>query len=303
MGDINKYGLSRRPPSSIRRAIRQNAGFGCVICGLAIGDYEHVDPLFTEATEHDPKCMTFLCIWCHGKVTRGQLSKQTVKEAMRSPAALKTGFSFEVFDVGREPPTIHIGALTAKNCEAIIRVNSRSVLSIKPPEQENGPVRISAEFRNDKGEVTLSIVDNEWRACTDNWDVEVTGQKIIIRKDLRDIALTLRAEPRGDLHVESINMSIEGYRFWTAKENLFIQLPNGNTIESEGIYVENFDSAIEAVDGSISFGSGEGLESYSYVTKMSGIGRIPRKIDINVSRNSLCKCDSGRKFKHCCGAY
>ena len=96
MSAVNKYGLRRSDlTSDQKRQIRQQAGFGCVVCGNAIGDYEHIDPEFSEAGEHDVSKMAFLCIQCHGKVTRRQLSKQSVLTARENPAALESGFSFE----------------------------------------------------------------------------------------------------------------------------------------------------------------------------------------------------------------
>lgn len=52
--EVNKHGLSRYIDAVIRRQIRQNCRFGCCICGNAIIDYEHVDPPFENATEHNP---------------------------------------------------------------------------------------------------------------------------------------------------------------------------------------------------------------------------------------------------------
>ena len=57
----NKFELSRTIPEPIKRQIRQDSGFGCVICGLGIIQYEHVDPEFHLAKIHDPSKMTLLC--------------------------------------------------------------------------------------------------------------------------------------------------------------------------------------------------------------------------------------------------
>jgi len=60
MARTNKHGLPRHIPPEIKRAIRQACGFGCVTCGSAIGQYEHIDPEFAEATSHDPEKMAYL---------------------------------------------------------------------------------------------------------------------------------------------------------------------------------------------------------------------------------------------------
>lgn len=55
----NKYGLSRNIPNHIKRAVRQKCGFGCVICGLFICDFDHYAPSFSEAKKHNPDGITF----------------------------------------------------------------------------------------------------------------------------------------------------------------------------------------------------------------------------------------------------
>ena len=47
MSDINKFGLRRSDfHADTKRLIRQRDGFGCVVCGLALIKYEHLDPEF-----------------------------------------------------------------------------------------------------------------------------------------------------------------------------------------------------------------------------------------------------------------
>jgi hypothetical protein len=93
----SRHGLSRNIPNSIKRTIRQNCGFGCIICGCATYEYEHVDPSFEDATVHDPDKMTLLCGSCHSYVTRGIWSKDRVKAAMRNPKCLEKGFSLNIW--------------------------------------------------------------------------------------------------------------------------------------------------------------------------------------------------------------
>ena len=52
MAKENEHGLPRHIPADVARAVRQECGFGCVICGVALIQYEHFDPEFAEAREH-----------------------------------------------------------------------------------------------------------------------------------------------------------------------------------------------------------------------------------------------------------
>src|SRR5437016_5533012 len=104
--ELNKYGLTRRPPAEVRRQIRQECNFGCVCCGLAIAQYEHIDPEFHEAKEHDPAKMAYLCGGCHDRVTRGVWSKAKVKADRKQPWAKQKGHCHDAFDIGADFPVV-----------------------------------------------------------------------------------------------------------------------------------------------------------------------------------------------------
>ncbi|GLQ17733.1 hypothetical protein GCM10007879_19820 [Maritalea porphyrae] len=219
--------------------------------------------------------------------------------AMREPAALRAGFSFEALDVGNTVPTIHIGPMSVKDCQSIILVNSRPVLWVQTPEEAGGPVRIGAEIRNEQGELIFSIVDNEWRVQNESWDVEVIGKTTTIRNGPGEIALVIRTEPPGDLYVDRMDMSIEGYRFWIQSGDLYIRLPDGNTLRAEELNFVGCTGAIVADNSGLRFGVGGGMVMLS----MEGKNRTSRVIDTSRSRNAVCACGSGKRFKHCCGSF
>jgi hypothetical protein len=147
---INRHGLARDIPDPIARQIRQQCGFGCVVCGSALYYYEHIDPEFKDATEHDPAKMALLCGDCHGKVTKGPWSKQRIWEARANPKCLESGFcrGSDWFDYGNEPPTIIIGGATIYRPDYVLRVFGQNLLQLKGAESPGGPVRISGRFCN-----------------------------------------------------------------------------------------------------------------------------------------------------------
>jgi hypothetical protein len=174
----NSHGLQRTPPEAVRRQLRQEAGFGCVVCGFAIGDYEHIDPEFKDATEHDPNRMAFLCMQCHGKVTRKFWSKEKIWKAKSNPHARKKGHAWEAFDVGESWPRVSIGSFHMTRCPNLITINGKTAFGISPPEEFGGPFRFNARFTDPDGNVLLFIKDNVWEANVINWDVEATGGRI-----------------------------------------------------------------------------------------------------------------------------
>lgn len=56
----------------------------------------------------------------------------------------------------------------------------------------------------------MKIEDNVWSAGDDNWDVEVEGPMIIIRRAPRDAVLQLHVTPPRAISIDRINMELEG---------------------------------------------------------------------------------------------
>jgi hypothetical protein len=211
MGERNRHGLGRYVPRDVQREVRKRCGYGCVICGLGLYDYEHFDPDFKDAVRHDPAGMTLLCMQCNQKRARGTLSAETVARANQRPKCKEQGFASEMFDFGPEPVEVQFAGLTLRDCRVLIKVCGVELLSFKPPEAPHSPVRLSGRFADVTGATTLKIEDNVWSAGEDNWDVEIVGPRIIIRRGPGDIALAIRTVPPHLLIVETLDMVFERY--------------------------------------------------------------------------------------------
>lgn len=286
---VNRFGLPRTIPEDTKRKIRQKCGFGCVVCGLAIYQYEHFDPNFADAQKHDPEKIMLLCGGCHDRVTRGLLSKQSVSQMAENPKCRENGFSFGPFDIGLVPPEIVLGSLLAQNVRALIEINGDELLSIFPPREAGQPFLINAWLCDEEGNEILRIVDNEWRTSVENWDVSVIGQRITIRNAPREISLVLRSDPPNRLVVERMHMLHKGARVTCAENgNVKIATSGGTEISAQHCSFDGCDTAIRVEGEAIAIGCG------------------PRKkIPIHsekIGRNSPCTCGSGRKYKHCHGS-
>ncbi|MCX7429030.1 MAG: HNH endonuclease signature motif containing protein [Planctomycetia bacterium] len=259
--DMNEHGLSRYVPVPVRRAIRQRCGFGCVICGFAIYDYEHVDPAFKDAKEHDFTKITLLCGRCHDSVTRGIWSKDKVKEHDHNPRCKQDGFSFGAFDIGNVFPRVIVGSYEAIETPVILEVAGTPLLMVAPPEEEGGPFRLSALFCDSGGKQLLRIECNEWRSPVGTWDIESVGPRLTFRTEPGSIALGLRSEPPGVLVVERMNMVYKGTRIIAREGDRAIKIVTaaGATIENVGGHVNVVRQRAGIVidkDGNLSVGGG-----------------------------------------------
>ncbi len=239
MAEKNKHGLGRYIPSDVRRTVRKRCGFGCVICGLSLYDYEHFAPDFKDATFHDPEGITLLCMQCNQKRNRKVLSVESVSRANQNPKCLQQGFANEAFDFGSEPIEIKFAGVSFINCPTLIEVDGISVLSVKNPNSEGEPYLLSGRFCDDAGEATLKIEDNVWSVGADCWDVECEGATITIRRDLGDIVLVLRSEPPFRLVVERLDMEFEGVFFKGNQDVLEVSFDNVNWSRWQGCSMHN----------------------------------------------------------------
>jgi hypothetical protein len=336
---MNQFGLGRDIPNPIKRLVRQRCGFGCVVCGGAFYQYEHIDPEFAEAQEHDPNRIALLCGGCHDRVTRGVLSKDTVKNCLRQPKCRELGFSFGPFDIGPGFPEIVIGTFTGRMTGALIEINGEKVFSISPPETDRAPFRIYASLRDREGNDILGIEDNEWKTPTTNWDVEVVGRRITVRSGARDISLILRSDPPGRIIVERLEMEHRGTRIHCSeKKPIEVTTPSGIKMYSEGATVEKCTTGIRVTDAQLEVGVGGTIKFAGQTTVLGPKGQpllivsggfmagSESAISIEVKqskqpsvgsqalpptahpfpkhkigRNDPCPCGSGKKYKRCHG--
>lgn len=215
----NKYGLSRTIPNDVKKKIRSNSFFGCVICGHAIVDYEHVDPEFKDAKSHDPQRMTLLCPNCHRLVTNGVISKQLVLEKMKFPKSKRTGKTFHKFYLEKEA-IIQIGSNIFKNLH-IIRYNLIPILSIKASSDIEHPMKINATFFNSRNEILSEIKDNFWCANTDQHDILCNGKDFIIKDDKKDLLNVKRVSSKL-VKINKLDMLINGWRVFLEDNTLSI---------------------------------------------------------------------------------
>ncbi|UPG91061.1 HNH endonuclease [Luteibacter aegosomaticola] len=214
----------------MKRAIRQRCGFGCVVCGSSVYEYEHIEPTYAEAQRHDPDCMATLCPSCHGKVTRKLWSKDRIARASADPFCKREGFSFETLDPGEAHPYIVFAGLTTHNTPIPVQVEDQPLMRIDPPEQPGAPHQISATFYDDQGRLALTIDRNEWRPSMKHWDVELVADRLTIRSAAREIALSLRFVAGGGIEVEQMNMLVKKWRLEGSRDHLTVYRPDGGIL-------------------------------------------------------------------------
>jgi hypothetical protein len=232
---VNKHGLSREIPASVKREIRQRSKFGCVICRAGVYDYEHIDPEYKDAVKHDADDMCCLCSACHVKVTRRHFSKDYVRKKYReidgaSIESVPPPFDFLDFHDGKAE--LLVGGISYDpGVTSVVRYHGQDIISVSPTVGSE-TAGINAVFRDDTGKRTLSIEDNQWQGAVEAWDTEVVGQRIKVRKKKGAFALVLRLEPPGRIVIERLNMRIHDAHILVSEETYAI----GRYVDTKNIY-------------------------------------------------------------------
>jgi hypothetical protein len=237
----NNFGLSRSIPESVKRQVRQRCGYGCVICGTAIVEYEHVRPTFAKAKVHDPDGIVLLCPTCHSQKTRNFLSDRRVLEAMERPKAKQDGFAFSDLEHHASHPYIIFGGMTLKHCPTPLQITGIPLIRIEGAEVARGPYQISANFFDESGAPSLFINKNEWLVSAYSWDMEAVGGRITVRTGPGEIALQLLFDPGQGIVVERLRMHCGGYFIKASHEKLEVVSPGGGQASFTGCMVDNCD--------------------------------------------------------------
>jgi len=306
----NSQNLSRTIPEAVKREIRQRDGFGCVMCGSAFYQYDHLGTEFKDAETHDPKEIVLLCGGCHDRKTRGALSTETIRMHAQSPRCMQTGFSWGPLDIGRDHPEITLGTLTATNVRSLITIDGEEVFSIEPPLLSHGPFTVNALLCDKHGRQTLKIVRNEFQANVSNWDVEMSGPLIRVRSAPGKFDLVIRVEPPRRLVIERLDMVYKNFSIQCREGQDMIIEGAGTLLKVTGAAFSDCDIAICVRGSSLSMGVGGGSTHIEHM--IVNPEHNPRRPGVvfksnppmhSQGRNEPCRCGSGKKYKHCHGQF
>lgn len=225
----NKHGLERYIPADIRKQIRSNSKNGCVICRNGVYQYEHIDPEFNDAKNHDPNKMCCLCASCHDKVTRGQLSKKTVLskyQEIRNNTDSQSPSEF--FDFYEGKALLKFGNLVSEiSPESVLEIYDEELFSVTPGSKgEIG--KVNAKFFDDNENLLFEIKGNEWFGPSEHFDLEITGKSFTIRLPNGRIGLKLVHNPPDEIEIERLDMRYKDVHLLFSANDLAIGKYNGH---------------------------------------------------------------------------
>lgn len=251
---VNRFGLSRRIPDPVKMAVRQRCGFGCVSCGHGIIQYDHFDPEYVDATEHNVDGITLLCGSCHDEKNHGLLSNSQVATMNADPYCKKNGSAFGKFRLTGNNPVVLLGTSEFRQCRVILEVAGEKVLWFTKPDDPAEGFHLNARIRDDTGTVVFEIKKNEWIVGDELWDVSTSGNGIVIRSRARKYSLILRFLPPETIKIERAKISHNGTTVEITKDGRIV---DAYMNQISGCSATNCYTGIKfKAPGNISFGCG-----------------------------------------------
>ncbi len=308
MEPINKYGLPQRIPEDVKRAVRQNSGFGCVLCGLSLYHYHHIDPPFAEAREHRPDS---ICLLCPNHHDRKNKSIQEIKAAYDAPEAKRVGYSHDPeFRTCHRPVKVRLGNVVFKDPGKVLRVGGEVLLAVE--DLEEGRLGLTGRFYDRQGRLILEIDRNEWRTLAGNWDVERAGNALVIRERSYKLSLRVIAESDHAITFDNLSMNYRDVALVSSEgkvieisykgEPIVTHWPSekgGMGIETEGFLDIDENGRLSPIHGPTTIGAGTLRIGNPVEEREARRARPYVRSEPKVGRNEPCPCGSGLKYKRC----
>lgn len=198
-------------PAAIKREVRRRCGFGCVMCGSPVFDYEHIDGY--GKTGHDADKMTLLCPMHHREKTAKRLPVSQVRKANQNPynKTRSLGSKHPLYFDGSSL-TVELGSLKVLWSDqapeaSAIEVDGEPIMKVA---FVDGSISLNILVRDADNKPLLVVRDGELRHAVATWDVAFEGRTLIVRRALRDVVLRIRLLPPNRIVIERAEIWCRG---------------------------------------------------------------------------------------------
>ncbi|WP_336959168.1 HNH endonuclease signature motif containing protein [Chryseobacterium contaminans] len=198
----------------IKRIVRQRCGFGCIICGSPIIDYDHIEE-YHIVKKHEAENITLLCPNHHREKTLGRLPKEKVIKANENPYNLikKEKGKSELYFYGNEI-SIVIGNITLKTKDTgdggflvPLIVYDEAPMFFK---LNNDDISVNIRLKDKEDNIILLIEESELIVTNGVWDFEYVGKVLTIREKARKIFVEIEFLPPNTIYLKRTNIFCNG---------------------------------------------------------------------------------------------
>ncbi len=228
-------------PELIKREVRQRCGFGCVICGLPLYEYEHMEG-WAIVQRHIASEITLLCGKHHREKTNCLLPLASVREADQNPHNKRAGVS--------HPYDLHY---SGNSCELVVGSNyfkhdnlmdgmvmtavAIDCIPLLAFTFEQGHLFITLQVFDEQSQPVLWVERNELLYCSTPWDICLEGRNLTVREGLRQVLIEIVFSPPNRLEVRRGRFSHNGLEL-LVEPDMLCYANNLNVISQSSAYCD-----------------------------------------------------------------
>jgi len=209
-------------PLPIQRKVRQRCGFGCVICGFPLYEYEHMEE-WAIVKRHVAEEITLLCDQHHREKTQGLLPKEVVIKENKNPYNLREGVS--------KPYNLHYYGDTVEVVFGNISFRTEDKELI-PLLIDNTPIiyfvlndnhfLLNMLLFDEYNQLIFRIQDNVLVYKTDIWDIQLVGRKLTIRQEHRNILIEIIFQTPNKVIINKGRFLLNGIEVIISPDNILV---------------------------------------------------------------------------------
>lgn len=217
---------SRNIPLPIQREIRQRCGFGCVICGMPLYEYEHMKG-WENVKRHVAQEITLLCNQHHREKTNGLLPVEVVREANADPYNLREGVSkpYDLHFSGREAEVIIGGNRFSTEYQGYgtilvpISVDGTPLIGFILGDEH---LLLNLAIFDEFNKPVLHIKNNQLLYSIEPWDIQLVGTKLTVREAHRKILVEIDFQPPNRVVINRGRFLRNGVEILVRPQNILI---------------------------------------------------------------------------------
>src|SRR5712692_7936645 len=116
-------------PEDVKRQLRQQAGFGCVACGLPVFQYHHIIPW--EVEQHNRVGdMMVVCPNHHDQCTKGAILEPEQRSWKAKPFNIERGYVDGQLKINQSYCAVACGSCLMVNDGTQVRIDGEPLLSL-----------------------------------------------------------------------------------------------------------------------------------------------------------------------------
>jgi hypothetical protein len=214
--------------ASIQRQVRQRCGFGCVICGIPIYEYHHIEP-YSKKQEHDPNNLTLLCDMHHKEATNGLLTKDQIIEGNAKPYNVQHNISSPYgLHFGGTQVCVNIGGnefstiLKNDSPTMMIPVSIDDIDIISFQIDNEGNLFLNTIIFDENNMPLLWINNNFISYRVTAWDIEFKGTTLTVREASRRIFFEIDFNPPSRITITRARLLCNGIEILVRESHIFV---------------------------------------------------------------------------------